>query len=87
MLQRLSQILLPALAVVLIGRAAGAEPATTFERDVRPILKTYCFHCHGEEGKPKGKGKGKPNALPTDEADLKAGPAGSLPPTRGGLAK
>jgi hypothetical protein len=39
------------------------------------------------EGKPKGKGKGKPNALPVDEADPKAGPAGSLPPTRGGLAK
>lgn len=26
----------------------------TFEKDVRPILKTHCTHCHGEEEKPKG---------------------------------
>jgi hypothetical protein len=39
------------------------------------------------EGKPKGKGKNKLNGPPVDEAFPKAGPAGSLPPTRGGLAK
>ena len=26
----------------------------TFERDVRPILKTHCFQCHGEGEKLKG---------------------------------
>ena len=25
-----------------------------FEKDVRPILKTHCFQCHGEEGEMKG---------------------------------
>ena len=41
--------------VILIGRSVGAElPAVTFERDVRPILKARCTHCHGEEEKPKG---------------------------------
>ncbi|KAF0178707.1 MAG: hypothetical protein FD161_1751 [Limisphaerales bacterium] len=38
--------------------AAAAKPAATgpltFEKDIRPILKANCFHCHGEEGKTKG---------------------------------
>ncbi len=29
----------------------ASEPDLVFERDVRPILKTHCFHCHGEEEK------------------------------------
>ncbi|MEQ1838928.1 MAG: PSD1 and planctomycete cytochrome C domain-containing protein [Verrucomicrobiales bacterium] len=28
--------------------------APVFEKDVRPILKTHCFHCHGEAGETKG---------------------------------
>ena len=32
----------------------GAERLLTFEKDVRPLLKTHCTHCHGEEAKPKG---------------------------------
>ncbi len=35
--------------------AHGADTVLTFEKDVRPILKTHCTHCHGEEEKPKGK--------------------------------
>jgi mono/diheme cytochrome c family protein len=32
------------------------EASLTFEKDVRPILKAHCFHCHGEDpGKVKGK--------------------------------
>ncbi|MFY7878201.1 MAG: c-type cytochrome domain-containing protein, partial [Pirellula sp.] len=30
--------------------AAGSETQTlTYEKDVRPIFKAMCFHCHGEE--------------------------------------
>ncbi|QDU11252.1 PSD1 and planctomycete cytochrome C domain-containing protein [Gimesia aquarii] len=28
---------------------ADSEKKLTFENDIRPIFKTYCFHCHGEE--------------------------------------
>ncbi len=40
------------IAVSLSFNAAAAE--LTFERDVRPILKTSCFQCHGEGEKAKG---------------------------------
>jgi mono/diheme cytochrome c family protein len=37
-------------------RAQAANPDhPTFETDVRPILKTYCLGCHGEEEPLKGK--------------------------------
>ncbi|MEQ1860605.1 MAG: DUF1549 domain-containing protein [Chthoniobacteraceae bacterium] len=39
------------LLVCAIARASEREP--TFERDVAPILKAHCTHCHGEEEKPK----------------------------------
>jgi len=32
----------------------GGEAVLTFEKNVRPILKTHCTHCHGEEEKPEG---------------------------------
>ncbi|MCG8601689.1 MAG: PSD1 and planctomycete cytochrome C domain-containing protein [Verrucomicrobiales bacterium] len=36
-----------------VDSARSAE-SLTFEKDVRPILKAHCFHCHGEDGEMKG---------------------------------
>jgi Protein of unknown function (DUF1553)/Protein of unknown function (DUF1549)/Planctomycete cytochrome C len=55
MFNRFHLVVIPAVAAVLLGRAAAAEPDVTFERDVRPILRTHCFQCHGEGEKLKGK--------------------------------
>lgn len=42
-------------AIILSPALAQAElRALTYERDVRPILKEHCFHCHGEGEKLKG---------------------------------
>lgn len=32
----------------------GTDAVLTFEKDVRPIVKAHCTHCHGEEEKPEG---------------------------------
>ncbi|MBL8865431.1 MAG: PSD1 domain-containing protein [Planctomycetia bacterium] len=41
------------VGIVLVGPTCAAD-APTFETHVRPILKAYCFECHGEAEKPKG---------------------------------
>ena len=42
------------LLSLLTAFARGGEAVLTFEKDVRPIVKAHCTHCHGEEEKPKG---------------------------------
>jgi mono/diheme cytochrome c family protein len=53
----------PGLFLVLAGALIDPAPASaatgsgakpTYEKDVRPILKAHCFHCHGEDGEIKG---------------------------------
>ncbi|MCB1212351.1 MAG: DUF1549 domain-containing protein, partial [Verrucomicrobiales bacterium] len=34
--------------------AASTAGSPSFEKDIRPIFKTHCFQCHGEEGVTKG---------------------------------
>jgi hypothetical protein len=41
------RFLLPVL-LSTSGLSAAAD-GLTFEKDIRPILKVHCFHCHGEE--------------------------------------
>ncbi|MSR31119.1 MAG: DUF1549 domain-containing protein [Gemmataceae bacterium] len=43
-------LLLPLFAMAL---AHGNEPLLSFEKDIRPIFKAYCFDCHGAHEKPK----------------------------------
>jgi Protein of unknown function (DUF1549)/Protein of unknown function (DUF1553)/Planctomycete cytochrome C len=47
-------MLKPAIFLSLLSSAAlGAPGKVMFEKDVRPILKAHCTHCHGEEEKPE----------------------------------
>ena len=42
------------LSFAFLLRPAAARDALAFEKDIRPILKAHCFHCHGEGEKLKG---------------------------------
>lgn len=43
-----------ALALLTAAPLGAVAAPVMFEKDVRPILKTHCFQCHGEEGEMKG---------------------------------
>lgn len=40
--------------LVLCPGLFAQTPEVTFEKDIRPIFKAACFHCHGEEGVTEG---------------------------------
>lgn len=45
---------IPASLVLIGGSGVMQAAPLMFERDIRPILKAHCFHCHGEEKEIKG---------------------------------
>lgn len=52
----LRYVCLPLAALLVLARVSfSAEAELRYETDVRPILKTHCFHCHGEEPTVEGK--------------------------------
>ena len=48
-----SAMVLATTSLVAAPKPVASGPLT-FEKDIRPILKANCFHCHGEDGKTKG---------------------------------
>ncbi len=48
------RLLVLSFGLTTASASLGAEALITFEKDVRPILKAQCFHCHGEDGELKG---------------------------------
>lgn len=44
-----------ALLALVSGPARRCAAESNFESAARPVLKSMCFQCHGEEEKPKGK--------------------------------
>lgn len=44
-----------AALLLTLRSVEGAEGPLHYETDIRPILKTHCFHCHGEEPTVEGK--------------------------------
>lgn len=65
----------PLLCIALPASSAfAAVPDLDFQRDVRPILSNYCYHCHG----PDEQGRKGGLRLDVREDALKAGKSGEL---------
>jgi hypothetical protein len=47
-MKRIATLILLASLLALPVRAAEPTETLTFEQHVRPLLKAYCFECHGE---------------------------------------
>src|SRR5207244_12446464 len=48
------QIFMVLGCVLMTALPVAAAAASTFEKDIRPILKAHCFDCHGEGEKLRG---------------------------------
>jgi hypothetical protein len=90
-----SIVCLASLTLAAVVHRASAAERTTFERDVRPILKTYCLDCHGGEEKVQARldlrlkrfaekgGDSGPAIVPGNPADsllIERLKAGEMPP-------
>ncbi len=82
-------------AFLACSNVARAQEPLSFEKDVRPVLKAYCFDCHGGNEKVKGKldlrlkrflasgGKSGPAIKPGDPAHsllIERMKSGEMPP-------
>ncbi len=91
------RIIIPSLLIASLWALPVRAAGPTFESQVRPILKTYCFECHGEGEQLKGKldlrlarllvkGGAKGPAIvpgkPEASLLLKRVRAGEMPPTK-----
>ncbi|HET6426700.1 MAG TPA: PSD1 and planctomycete cytochrome C domain-containing protein, partial [Planctomycetaceae bacterium] len=90
-----ARLLLPALVLTSSLNAWSSESTPLFEKDVRPILKAHCWHCHGEEDQHEGKldtrlarfiltgGESGPAVIPGDAAKsplIQRISSGEMPP-------
>jgi hypothetical protein len=48
MLPRSKLSVAAAITAMLSAAAASADPAVSYQKEIVPILETYCFDCHAE---------------------------------------
>ena len=42
------------IALLCLTSISASAETISFEKHIRPIFQTHCFHCHGEDGAKKG---------------------------------